>query len=190
MWAIRLDRPPAKVLVLGLCISVGALLPTSFARNVGHSEFVVATAKSAWHLDLSRVECVSLVPNRATIFAKDFFEDRRILDIIQAVWPEKRFYRDNSDCPYVFVFTILSGLTRAVKYRGRPSVASMAFQVCARKADKTINPNSCSYKNIYLFEPISNELDAFEIGIKAFALSQSEEWLVTKVNVEGIGRRQ
>lgn len=149
----------------------------------GESSFYIVTASQLrWQVNLDRAECLSLVPNRANIFHKDFFDNPAIFSILQATWPKKDIFRDNVNCPYVFSFSILSGLTKAVKYQGRPSVISMAVVVCARKPDKTINDKLCSYKNIYFFRQVSSEIAAFEIGVKAFVLPQKSQWIVLKLD--------
>ena len=159
-----------------------AITFSSVCYGASQSSYIVAASQLTWQVNLDRAECLSLVPNRANIFHKDFFDNPAILSILQATWPKKDIFRDNVSCPFVFSFSILSGITKAVKYQGRPSVLSIAVVVCARKPDKTINDKLCSYKNIYLFKQVSSELLAFEIGVKAFVLSQKSQWIVFKLD--------
>jgi hypothetical protein len=185
----------SAIVIAGLCLSMLAFRPMS--RAPSQSSFVVATSKGSWAINLDDVKCVSLRPFDV-VFGKNYFDDPRISKIMQAFWPEKQIYRDNSECPYIFAFTIFSHVTRAMKYRGHPSVVSMAFQVCPRNPDKTVNPNGCSYKNIYVFQDISDGIDAFELGMKAYLLPQSKETTVVsngtqftlvRLSVDGIGKQ-
>ena len=182
-------------------VAMGLLSTLAFApasRGPGQSGFVVATAKASWKIDLDDVKCVSVRPNSAFVFKKNYFDDPRIIEIMKASWPEKIFYRDNRECPYVIGFDILSHTDHAIKYRGRPSVVSMAFQVCPRNPDGTVTGTGCSYKSIYLFEEISDGIDAFALGMKAYVLPQNKETTVVsngteftliRLSVDGIGKQ-
>jgi hypothetical protein len=186
----------SAVVIAGLCLSMLVFSPRSGGPS--QSGFVVATAKASWKVSLDDVKCVSVRPNFAFVFNKNYFDDPRIFEIMKASWPEKIFYRDNRECPYVFGFNILSHTDRAIAYRGRPSVVSMAFQVCPRKPDGTVTGNGCSYKSIYLFQEVSDGIDAFALGMKAYVLPQNNgtttvsngtEFTIARLSFDGIGKQ-
>jgi hypothetical protein len=157
------------VILLSLCWIV---IRSSASPGAGSKTYVVAASKASWDVDLDRIECVSTVPNRATIFQKDFFENSVIVRTMQEIWPKKEISKNNPNCPYVLVFTIGSATTRAVQYRGEPAIVLMSFQVCHRESDTRINANVCSYKNLYLFQRDFSDHEAFEIGLRAFVQPQ------------------
>ena len=174
-----------------IALSLLALLAFSAVSfGAGRSTYAVAASQQRYQVDLDRAECISIAPNRATIFGKDFFDNPEIMKILQAAWPGKQIYRGYANCPYVLGFTILFYTDRAVKYRGESSVVSMACQVCARKSDASVDDSVCSYKNLYLFRRDVTPLGAFKIGIKAFVQSQSNGWTIINVDVEGLGENQ
>ena len=171
---------------------------TTFAPHAQSERgFIAAMTKASWKVDVDKVKCVSVRPNRDFIFQKSYFDDPRIFEIMQASWPEKKLFRDKAECPYVFSYNIASHTTRAVKYLGQPSVVSMAFQVCPRNPDGIMTGSGCSYKSIYLFKDISDGIDAFEIGMKAYVLPPSKgttvvsngtEFTLARLSIEGIGK--
>lgn len=147
------------------------------------AEYVVAASKGRWRVDLASVDCMSLVSKKVTIFQKDASYDPKVMAALKFVWPNKQMYRDNPQCRYVLVSNILSKTNGAVRYRGRPSTVSMAFQICQRNPDQSVNAHICSYKNIYLFRQLTNGDETFELGLRAFARPQVSRWAVMKIRV-------
>src|SRR5262245_18650642 len=53
---------------------------------------IVASAKNSWPIDLAKVECLSLA-KRSSIFHESYYDDPRIMTILQEQFPGKSISR-------------------------------------------------------------------------------------------------
>lgn len=166
----------------------GTAFPAAISEGAPQASYPVAAWKIRWQIDLQKVECVSFIRDRATIFGKDTRDEPRVKEIVGALWPRINIYQDDASCPNVFGFSVHSQLTRSVTLGGKPAAITMAFQVCGRKPDTSIDDKRCSYKNIYLFEREHTPLETFEFGLKAFLLPQESAKALFNIQVNRVRR--
>jgi hypothetical protein len=175
-------RQPGRYFgVIALALWSICIAPASSSDGSSNPEYVVAASKIRWQVDLGEVECLSLASNRALIFQKSYSDDPQVKLILEKTFPEKRIEAENPKCSHSFTFNILSGITRAVRYRGEPSVVSMAFQICKKDSYGNRDNKACSYKNLYLFRGDITPLDAFAVGLQAFVRGQESRWAIIRV---------
>lgn len=141
---------------------------------------VVASAKNSWPIDLAKVDCLS-ISKRSSIFHSNYYDDPRVVTILQEQFPGKSISRKHDACRFVLSFKIIKDTDRAIRYQGQSSEMLLSFAVCPRDSDGNILANGCSSKNLYLFRTVLDPLEAFEIGLKAFDQGQEDRWEILKI---------
>ncbi len=150
--------------------------------------YVVASSKIRWTIDLAQISCISLRENGANIFGSVYFNDLRIPEILKDIFPHVAIERQNEQCRNVLVFAILYNNTKAITYQYKPATILMSFDLCELDGFGKIDTKKCGSKNLYLFIPKLDPLEALEIGAKAFVHEQVNKWEIVNVSVKSSQR--
>lgn len=176
-WLAAISQQPGSANAPGAAASNSKYVVASAPDNYDE---IVASARNSWPIDLATVGCLS-VSERSSIFHKNYYDDHRIVTILQEQFPGKSVNRKNDACRFALDFNIIKTTVRAVKYQGEPAVMLLSFGVCPRESGGRILANGCSSKDLYLFRSDLDPLEAFEIGLKAFDQRQEDQWMLLKI---------
>jgi hypothetical protein len=178
-----------SIVVVTTCVVVWCAVNLPTAIRADDHAFWVAASKITWGqgVDLETIECLTL--NRKIghhIFKVEYSDDPKILDILRKYFPKKEISSNNPSCLYVLTFVIVLSDNPAIQHDRQISRMLMAFSV-ARKdpmsGELERDHLTGNYKNIYLFRPDVNPLEAFEVGLKAFIANQFERTVLMRISL-------
>ena len=121
-WLAAISQQPGSANAPGAAASNSKYVVASAPDNYDE---IVASARNSWPIDLATVGCLS-VSERSSIFHKNYYDDHRIVTILQEQFPGKSVNRKNDACRFALDFNIIKTTVRAVKYQGEPAAMAPA----------------------------------------------------------------
>jgi len=165
-------------------VLLGGLVAASLMKwfDPTPNEFWAVASKNQSAIDLYGVSCLS-VDSQKVVFDRKDYSDPKLLEAIVGTLPIKNvlFNVDYGTCPLGFFVTVVPGQVSAVRYQGLVAEYLVSIGVCERTSNGRMNPNRCTDKNIYVFNPRVEPHELFALALVGLAKPQTDEWEVFKV---------
>lgn len=147
-------------------------------------EYKVAASKHQWVVDIDKINCLSIADKKTEIFGQDYSGDPRIAALLHRIFSTKAIERENPSCLFVYGAALAKYSLHAPTLGGKYPSFLISVAICERTASGAINPNRCSYKNVYLFQAVAEPFVALELGMKAYVRPQENEWEVFNIGMD------
>jgi hypothetical protein len=178
---VRMGRLAVRLVAVLVLLGIVARYQAISAENY---EYKVAASKHQWVVDIDKINCLSIADNKTKLLERDYSSDPRIALLLHRIFPTKAIEREDRKCPFVYVAALAKYSLHAPVLGGKYASFLMSFSVCERTASGEINPNRCSYKNVYLFQAAAEPFVALELGMKAYVRPQENEWEVFNIGMD------
>jgi hypothetical protein len=167
-----------SVLLLGGLV-IGSLMKRA---DPNLNELWAVASKNQSAIDLDGVSCLS-VASHDVVFDRKDYSDPRLLEAIVGQLQIKivLFDVDYATCPWGFFVTVVPGQVSAVKYQDLFAQYLVSIGVCERSPNGRMNPNRCTDKNVYVFNPHVEPHELFTLALIGLVKSQMDEWEIFKV---------
>src|SRR5689334_16306631 len=115
---VRMRSSTVRAALAAMTASIFSVFCSS-AANSDARTYIVAANQIVWGdgVDLSSIGCLTL--NRRIsnpIYKVDYSNDPAVLEILRQHFPGKTITSNNSSCPYVLTFVIMTSDTPAIRY--------------------------------------------------------------------------
>jgi len=165
-------------------VLLGGLVISSLMKgdDPDPKNFWAAAAMNQSAIDIKSISCLS-VDSHKVVFDRENYSDPRLLESIVENLPIENvlFDVDYATCPWGFFVTVVPGQVSAVEYQGLFAQYLVSIGLCERTPNGRMNPNRCTTKNIYVFNPRVEPHELFLLALVGLAKSQVDEWEVFKV---------
>jgi hypothetical protein len=146
------------------------------------NQFWAAASMNQSAIDMDGVSCLS-VDSHKVVFDRKEYSDPRLPEAIVGNLPIKNvlFNVDYATCPWGFFVTVVPGQVSAVRYQDLFAQYLVSIGLCERTPNGRMNPNRCTTKNIYVFNPRVEPHELILLALVGLAKSQTSEWEVFRV---------
>jgi hypothetical protein len=170
--------------LLAAAVALFGTVSSDQAIGAEKYEYKVAASRAQWVVDIDKINCLSIVDKRTEIFGQEYSGDPRIAALLHRIFPTKAIDHENPSCPFTYGAALAKYSLHAPTLGGQYPSILISVAVCERTASGEINPNRCSYKNVYLFQTEVDPFAALELGMKAYVQPQENKWEVFNIGMD------
>jgi hypothetical protein len=140
------------------------------------NQFLAAASLNDSKVRIDGVSCLSIDPHQVVFDQKDY-SDPKLVEAIIDILSIKNvlFNADYATCPWGFFLVVVPKTIVAVRYNGQFARYLVAIGICERAVNKSMNPNRCLSKNIYVFNPRVETHELFSLALAGLARPQVSE---------------